>query len=270
MSTQSPSSADGNIKCQSCGHENDPTRVFCHNCGIRLERPDGTVAEIERAEREGDRKAAEARRRLAAPKKKPGPPIHVVLLRGLFSFVRISILAALLAVLILIFRAPDGVPPEATGAPEEAEALHADVFAAANARFRTHVVITEDQANNFLLEKVDITGGKIPGLGAVEGRRTYVVLRDGGLQLGAEYGLFGLRCFLTADYSVGAAGGGLTAEPQSFAIGRLPLPKALARGPLRWDKTLANALETEMQALAAADRIELSEGKAALSWQGAQ
>jgi len=30
-----------NIICQSCQFENDPSRVFCQNCGIRLERPAG-------------------------------------------------------------------------------------------------------------------------------------------------------------------------------------------------------------------------------------
>ena len=26
------------LRCTSCGYDNDPTRVYCHSCGTRLER----------------------------------------------------------------------------------------------------------------------------------------------------------------------------------------------------------------------------------------
>jgi len=124
-----------NIICQSCQFENDPSRVFCQNCGIRLERPAGMAFQ-------GPSKSGMPEKKETAPSPAKPKPISshkaaatrpgVKKSRGgnpagaifaiIFALVRWAIYGAILAGVVLILMKPGDVePPIPPGSIESAE-----------------------------------------------------------------------------------------------------------------------------------------------------
>ena len=88
------------IACSECRHENEPERIYCHNCGARLDR---TVAIRQKAAEDPQ----ETHRRL---QKMLGPPNQVR--RNFFAVSKLVLAAAIVAALVQIALPPD-VPPQA-------------------------------------------------------------------------------------------------------------------------------------------------------------
>ena len=131
------------IPCGHCGHENDLTRVFCQNCGNRLERSEAgptltktTPVPVKQASR------------------RQGPTLLAALrqfVRGLLSLI---VLAAVLALLIQMARVPDGVPAPQTGNVAAATRFEEAVRAFSSSPFRRTLDLKQDEVNNFLAMKL--------------------------------------------------------------------------------------------------------------------
>src|SRR3954454_21285539 len=123
------------VDCTECGHENEIERVYCHECGSRLDR----TAFFSQEESDEDKqkrlkKAIDPRRGVS---------------RAMFFKVSKVILAALaVAIIVLLFMAPP-VPakPESMALPSEMR-LQAEK---AVARHTPQIQFSEDQLNNFLI-----------------------------------------------------------------------------------------------------------------------
>src|SRR5215203_952535 len=88
------------IPCAACGHQNEPERVYCHNCGQKLDRallPKGPEVAVE-----SDAKRRRRVQRMMRPKRPIGAIIK--------TFLSVVIFAALIAATFLYFQQPDGVP----------------------------------------------------------------------------------------------------------------------------------------------------------------
>jgi hypothetical protein len=90
------------LTCGPCGYANEPERVYCHNCGTKLDRSllpkeDGRKQE-----------SVEKTRRRVRKMTNPGQDSPVV--REVKAFFKTIIWAAVVAALILFALPPDGIP----------------------------------------------------------------------------------------------------------------------------------------------------------------
>src|SRR5260221_656575 len=127
------------ITCKECGHSNESQRVYCHNCGVRLDRS----ALIE-----------EARKPKKVVKANNGPKIGRLLGGFLWGAFKVVFFAVLAAGLIEAARPPDGVPKDAElgGAIVDAPSLTVDLEGAAVSP--TRLVYTEPALNAYLRDRV--------------------------------------------------------------------------------------------------------------------
>src|SRR5438270_14011358 len=102
--TTTTATAGPKVVCTECRHDNEPERIYCHNCGERHDRS-GV-----RTQKKSD-SAEEARRRLA---KMLVPPNQ--LRRHFFATSKLALTAAATAVLVEIALTPD-VPAPTNTAP---------------------------------------------------------------------------------------------------------------------------------------------------------
>jgi hypothetical protein len=90
------------IKCSECEHENEPERVYCHNCGAKLDR-----SLLPKPEEKKTFETPEAKRRRVS--KMMNPQASWVA-RDLKAFVKIIIFAAVVAALLLFWLPPEVRP----------------------------------------------------------------------------------------------------------------------------------------------------------------
>src|SRR5450432_3764320 len=89
--------------CKQCGHENEAERVYCHNCGTKLDRsllPD-------------DSKKQDSKKEQHKRVKKLTNPARGLFVGWVSSLIASILWALLVAASIQMLRPPDGVPPMA-------------------------------------------------------------------------------------------------------------------------------------------------------------
>jgi hypothetical protein len=125
--------------CPDCQHENEPERIYCHNCGARLDRT-GLIKE------KADEAVAEERTRqhlkkIFRPNRGRGKRIATKLGKTLLG-------ALCLAVVIVMVLPPD-LPP-APKAYTFAPLIGMDMMSAVSSHHAASLVYNEEQANSYL------------------------------------------------------------------------------------------------------------------------
>ena len=90
-----------NLPCAQCGYVNEAERVYCHNCGSKLDR--STLA---RRMTKGQDSPEKARKRIS----KLTNPKAGFIFQEVKTFFKVEISAVIIAALFLISQKPDGVP----------------------------------------------------------------------------------------------------------------------------------------------------------------
>ncbi len=264
------------LKCSQCSHENDPTRIFCQNCGMRLERPEGTEATIAGNTPVMGRSAGKKKKfsfsfghlpDLGGLGKTLGRVLRAVLIT--------AVLAAVIAAFVQMGRKPDGIPVAQT--PNEAQA--AKVFRGIKAFSETvyprALDLTQEQANNYLAVRVVSNtlaeGGSVPRVQFV---RAFVVIGSGEMQFFVEQKFLGWSVFFS-----------LTGvpEPGMDEVSRLPVTNLRVTGGsigrLRLHARLVPILEKNLATVIASlpdaaavlrktNAVAFTPGVAKLSWSG--
>jgi hypothetical protein len=205
--------ATATLLCKQCNFENEPERVYCHNCGAKLDR---ALLPPEAVKRE-DPQAVQNRVRAVV---QPRGARMTFFLRNLFFSL---VVAAVLASLYLMARPPDGQPSlsEETvmAAPPISDNLE-DLVQSPSTRRQAY---TEEQANAFLQAtlrpKEDSTFG-IP----VKYLRTYLQFQEGRCRTTVEESFAGYALFFSTTDSVAIRNGQIVSHPVAGSIGRLPIP----------------------------------------------
>ena len=212
------------LVCKECGFENEPERVYCHQCGAKLDRsllPPEALTPKEDPE--------EVRRRLRRMANPPGAGAKMTL-RRLFASI---LLGAIFALIVLACLPPrDSAPPP----PEQVENARLlsseleDAVAAPGAPRR--LVLTEPVVNAYLAANVRsrrVNNGASTYAPLFE--RVYVRFLDGNVcRMTQQQSLFGLPLYTSCDYSPSTrTDGRLIATPGAGAVGRMPLPATLMR-----------------------------------------
>jgi len=242
-----------NIPCKQCGFENEIQRIYCHNCGAKLDRsalPQESKPTISLVKQQ---------RRLKRLTN-PGGGFFTGWTRTLPETILLAVMAA---ALIQAVRPPNGAPTprkknEFVDSPPIVRLL-GDVIAA---HLKQRVSITESDANAYLFNTIKAQEQDLPLLGKVARfDRAYVTMEDGSCavimcQMLHDYSLhheypfyFGSR------YKLEIKDGKLQATNLGGCVGRLPIHPllmqtgALAFGNLWEDLKREKALFDKLQML---------------------
>ncbi len=250
------------IGCAQCGFENDLSRVFCQNCGAKLTRPEG-------AGRPNAAGAPAAVARPGAARKRRGMGLALSVGVTLRQIVFTAITGAILASMIQMVRAPDGIPSPDVPNEKAARALFTEITGAAAAPYLKLVEITPAAANNYLASRL-VPSNEMGGSAFIPARfsRAFVVPREGVFHFVVQQNVLGhpIYTYLIEKPIVNPSG--MASQAVGGGVGKMPLDPRLvpvlklAIGPV------SSAIGDILALLASADGVTITPKSAKVSWRG--
>jgi hypothetical protein len=204
--------------CTQCGHENEAERVYCHNCGTKLDR--SLIPQDEdKKKKESPEKARKRVMKMVNPT------------RGIFSVANFRKLvetiacAALVAAVFQAVQEPDNIPPVMDNAklidvPQIGDRLEDEIAA-----LQPHqLAIPEDIANAFLQKTIKSKGpdGK-ENTNYLKFERLFVRFEDGICKTNLKLTIFEWPLYAASYYQLRIEGGELKAKNTGGAFGRMPV-----------------------------------------------
>ena len=220
------------LACAACGHQNEPERVYCHNCGQKLDRtllPKGQEVAVE-----SDAK----RRRRVQKMMHPRRPIGAVLKTA----ISVLVFAALVAAVFLYFQQPAGIPDTKAMIPDRnAGELYQSLMAAPQA---ASITLTEEELNYFLKSTLKPADSSVPG---VKFERAFTRIGNGTISVTVERSAWGgLPMFSSTTYAVRNSESGVRFEPIGVYFGRLGADPRIPYAPGLGLGGVQKALEKEI------------------------
>lgn len=266
--------------CQHCGGENDDTRVFCSNCGIRLPE----VAPSDPADPAGKPSAGTASGlaapplpgvpykrpdRRSQPSSRPAPAERGVTGFLISSFFWLIVVSAMLASLIQMVREPDNIPAPVgtdTSAAHETFSTLKDLGSSPKAISWT---INSKAINQFLESTIEMKPSDA-GNSALSARfqRAFVKLNKGSFVLCVDQKFFGTHLYILLDVKPESTATGLGAKPAGGAIGRMPIHPVLMPVFLRLFEPTITGLSQPLELLKKAKSVTITPDDATLQWPG--
>jgi len=236
------------LVCAECRHENEAERIYCHNCGERLDR--SVVAAQKKAQ-----DPQEAHRRL---QKMLGPPNMAR--RNFFAVSKLALAAAVVAALVEIALPPELPPPSKTFPSQ----IDLDLENAASNQKTGPLEYSQDQINAYLAYR--LTGKKTalnkPLLTFVRATASF---REGACTVAIERSLFGYSIFSRTSYRVEVGAGKISATNNGGWIGRLPIHPAIMQFGDIVFADLWSALERERKLLGKMGAISFHDGSVTIA-----
>lgn len=236
------------LPCTECGYENEPERVYCHNCGAKLDRSLLVASKKFKASKKIKKLPK------SALEKKKRPP----LLRPLLTSI---LCGALLAAVVLIALPPENPPtfesepllqlPEIGGSLSTLAALNRQVAAS----------FTEQQINAYI--KSTIRSKHKGGLSDyVKYLGSAVDLGEGKAKVTLVQTILGYPVYTHMTFQPAGQPGSIKANVLSCGIGRLKLPPVVAPAIHLILNRLWKAADNEIEAMSQLGAIILKDGKA--------
>jgi len=234
------------LRCKECNHENEPERVYCHNCGAKLDR---TLVIKQQREQEAQR--------VKEQKKKPRSRLAAD--TPIFKPLMFSVLAAfIVGCLIQMARVPDGIPEmpaDRIDYPPVGMNLADRVISG-----KAHVArYSEDEVNAYLAGSIK---SKSTGVmkDYVKFSRALAFFEEDFCTIGFEQLAFDYPLYVLGSYEVEAKDGELVAKSLGGRIGRLPIPAFLMQHLDQFlFKQLVEALERDITTVSKASGVKFSE-----------
>jgi hypothetical protein len=229
------------LVCPECQRQNEPERIYCHDCGARLDR--SALAKV--APKGEDPK--QTQRRL----KQLLDPGRVKARLLFFKISKLILGACALAVLVQMFRPPE-VPERVKNI--ELQQINLDLENAIATHSTAPLQYTETQVNNFL---VNVAKNKHAPLSKfLEFERALVNFDEGVCRITAERSLLGFSIFHAISYNVALQNGTLTTSNNGGSIGRMPIhPMIMKYGDILFSD-LGTALDREKKTVLKMGGIE--------------
>jgi hypothetical protein len=233
------------LTCPECQRENEAERIYCHDCGARLDRAvlaNRKTAKIETAE--------ELHKRM----------------RGMFSQRRIKVrlavvktakilLAACAAAALVVILIPPDVPP-AVKTETLPPQINLSLETLTESRQPQTMQFSEEDVNAYLGNVMKHKKAKLehPLLGF---ERAVLGFTEGDCRVTMERSIFGYSIFTSGDYDVQVKDGKITAAPKSAAIGHMPIhPSVLPYAGFLFSDAVA-AMDREHKLLNKVGSIQL-------------
>lgn len=232
------------LVCPECRRENEPERIYCHDCGTRLDRSGLTKA----GPKEED--PAETQRRLRAML----DPQRAKLRLRFFQGSKLILSALLAAALIQMLRSPDLPEANNSGGMMPAS-INLDLENAAMDARVAQVRYSNEQVNAYLTYALK---GKQAALSSyLKFERLFVGFEEGYTYFTVERSFSGLSLFTSASYSATLQGGNIVAKNRGGSIGRMPIHPALMRFADVLFSDVRGALERERKSIVKLGSMEL-------------
>jgi hypothetical protein len=236
------------VVCTECRHENEAERIYCHNCGERLDR--SVVAANKKAHDPN-----EAHRRL---QKMLGPPNRAR--QNFFAVSKLALLAAVVAALVEIALPPELPAPTKVVSPQ----IDLDLENAASFQKPGPLEYSQDQINAYLAYRFASKKKTLnnPVLTFVRGTASF---REGACTIGVERSLFGYSLFSRTSYRVEASAGKIAATNNGGWIGRMPVHPAIMQFADIIFVDVWSALERERKLLGKMGAVNFHDGSVSIT-----
>jgi hypothetical protein len=241
------------LTCGACGFGNEPERVYCHNCGAKLDR--SLLPKVE-ADKAGE--SMDAARKRIRKLTNPAGYSFKDFTQSLFNVVFWSVL---IAVIFLISQKPEGVPEDKNELPDRL--IQSELMEATQSPVARTLAFTEADANGAVkqsLKRALAAGGG----GFMEFQRAYVQFKPGVVRIGAQQALWGYPLYSGVDYRLTVGDGKLRPYLLGGNIGRLQVhPAAMQYLDILFQK-LWGALQRERGQMDRMQAVEVRTGQIVL------
>ena len=234
------------LVCGECRRENEAERIYCHNCGERL-----------------DRSAAAAQKPMVDPtethrrlQKMLGPPSRVR--HNFFAVSKLALAAVAAAALVEMALPPELPAPTKIVSPQ----IDLDLE---NAHLRpSPLEYSQDQINAYLAYRLISKKAALtyPFLTFVRATASF---REGACTIGVERSLFGYSIFSRTSHRVDTSAGKIAATNVGGWIGRLPIhPAIMQLGDIIF-ADLWSALERERKLIGKMGAVNFHDGSVTIT-----
>ncbi|HEX8294992.1 MAG TPA: hypothetical protein VF593_01725 [Chthoniobacteraceae bacterium] len=244
------------LPCPQCAYENELERVYCHNCGAKLDR--SLLPKVE--ENKKLESAEKARKRI----KRMTNPTGASFGREVKTLIKTLFFGALVAALVLMARRPDGVPEEKR---ELGKSVQSEVMDALESPSPRALMFTDNDLNLALKQSLRSKDTSvIPGL---KFDRAYVNFLPGTVRVGNQQSLWNFPLFSEVDYQVTTTGGKAVGTMVGGKFGRLAVdPRLMEYLDFSFEKLWA-AMKRERGFLDKMQSITITKGQVMLVTKGA-
>ena len=233
--------------CAECRHENEAERIYCHNCGERLDR--SAVAVKKKVD-----DAAEARRHLQKMLQGPSRTRQ-----NFFTASKLVLAAAGTAGLLQMFLPPEFPPAVKTTAPVQLD------LELEKASYKPVVLTFSQQDVNAYLTSRLTTKKKAMNKPLLNFERAAVVFKEGRCIIGWERSVFGYSVYSLSSYRVDLSSGKIVVVNDGGWVGRLPVHPALMKYGDIIFADLWKALDRERKLVSKMARIEIHDGSVTIA-----
>jgi hypothetical protein len=143
------------LTCAQCGYANEPERVYCHNCGTKLDRS--------LLPKENDRKNESIEKTRKRVRKMTNPGQTGAVAREIKAFFKTIVWAAIVAALILFALPPDGIPDKSP-AELATRIVSSELSDAVESPQPRSLQLTEAEVNAHLRQSLKKASGGMPGV----------------------------------------------------------------------------------------------------------
>lgn len=203
------------LVCPECRRENEPERIYCHECGARLDR--SALAKV--APKSEDVKDTQRRLRSMLD------PQRARMRLMFFKISKLILGACALAALIQMLL-PADVPPRVKGG-ELPPQIGFDLENATQNHSAAPLSYTEAQVNGYLGNALKSKQAALSKLMQFE--RALVNFEEGSSRITTERSMFGYSLYLATAQVITLQEGKLTAVNKGGSIGRLPIHPAVMK-----------------------------------------
>lgn len=231
------------LVCPECRRENEPERIYCHDCGARLDRT--ALAKI--APKGEDAKETQRRLRTMLDPQRAK-------MRLMFFKVSKLILGAFAAAAVIQMVLPPDVPPRAKSG-EFPPQINLDLENAALNHATASLRYTEAQVNAYLGSALKSKQAALSKL--LQFERAIVNFDENICKVTAERSLFGFSFFTGTSSKVTLENGTLKASNNGGSIGRLPVHPFIMKYSDPIFSDLWAALDRERKSVAKMGAIEI-------------
>lgn len=205
------------LLCPDCRHENEPERIYCHNCGARLDRTGVIKEKIEEGPTEGQTR--QHLKKMFQPNRGSGRRIAA-------QFGKLVLGALCLAGLIVMLLPPDLPPP--SNSYSFAPLINMDMVSALSSHQPPSLTYNEEQVNSYLAATIRRKDSPAQR-GFFPLRHVSVQFQEGQFSAHVERQLLKLSIFGGSSYRVAIDNSKITSENLGGYIGRMPIHPLLMK-----------------------------------------
>lgn len=253
MAAPAPAST---LTCSECAFVNEVQRVYCHQCGAKLDR-----SVLPKAE-EKDEESIEKTRSRILKMTNPNASNWRTELKTLASTL---LYAFLLAGLLQLLRTPDNLPgpPNPDAVPR---IISSELSEALEAPQPQTLQFSEEDINQYLRSTLRSKAKAI--LPGARFERAYVRLEPGTVFIGLEQAVLGCSVYSGIRYQVGVEDGQFVARSQGGNIGRIAVHPVVMRKLSIAFSSLFGALKREHGQMMKMSAVNVEQGRITLVTKG--